>query len=191
MMIWFAVDPRNRILVFEEWPPTPFHETPSPHFGVAGYADLIKATEAGDNSHEHPIKNVVWRILDPNFGRTKSASSGRSLEDEFSDHLLSFDTSVDNDVTAGHLAVRQLLDDPARLFVSPNCRNVIQAFERYVYAEYTRNASELNKKEAPREEYKDAMDVIRYLAMSNVFHFDPTQRVLDHTGEVQNMGLGR
>lgn len=191
MMIWFAVDPRNRILVMEEWPPTSFHDTPSPHFGVAGYADLIKATEAGDNHHEHPITNVVWRILDPSFGRTRSASSGRSLQDEFSDFHLSFDCTVDNDVTAGHLAVRQLLDDPARLFVTPNCRNVIQSFERYVYAEYTKNSDELRKKEAPREEYKDAMDVVRYLAMSNVFYFDPGQRIESIAPLAQNMGLGR
>jgi hypothetical protein len=191
MIVWFAIDPRNRVIVFEEFPPTSFHETPSPYFGVSGYADLIRATEAGDNFHEHQIKNIVWRVMDPSFGRTRSASSGRTLQDEFSDFGLSFDCTVDNDITAGHLAVRQMLDEPPRLFITSNCKNVIQAFERYTYQDFPRVDTELRKKEAPREEYKDAMDVIRYMAMSNPFYFDPTQQVLDLSGNVRNMGLGR
>lgn len=189
MCIWFKVDARDRIIVYEEWPRTKFHETPSPSYGVAGYADLIKAIEQGDNFHEHPITNTVWRILDPAFGRSRSASSGRTLQDEFSDYMLAFDCTVDNDVTAGHLAVKQLLDDPPRLFVTPNCQNVIEAFERYVYDEFQRNASELKKKETPREEYKDAMDVVRYLAMTGPRWFDTGPRH-GPNGFPRNMGLG-
>lgn len=190
MMIYFAVDPRDRIIIFDEWPRTPFHETPSPTFGVEGYANLIKGIEAGDNTYERPYKGVVWRILDPLFGRSKSASSGRSLQDEFSDHLLAFDCTVDNDITAGHLAVRQLLDEPARLFVTPNCRNVIMAFERYVFDEFKRNADELRKNEKPREEWKDAMDVVRYMAMSAPRWFDMGAGFGGNGNFPVNMGLG-
>lgn len=190
MMAWFHVDPRDRIMVFEEWPRQKFHDAKAPDFGIPGYADLIKAIEGGDNFWGRPIKNLIWRIMDPQFGRSPSASNHRTPQDEFGDYLLGFDCTVDNDVTTGHLAVRQLLDEPVRLFVTPNCTNIIEGFDRYVYEEPKRNAGEMRKEKKPKEEYKDSMDVIRYLAMSDVRWFD-TGPVKAYAGAFpKNMGLG-
>ena len=174
-MAWYKVDPTNRIIIFEEWPATSYYETPGPQWGVGGYADKIKAIEMGDNFHEHPIESVLWRILDPNYGRSMSVS-GRTLQEEFEDFGLAFDCQVSDRIEPGHIAVQGMLQDPPQLLVTPNCKNIILAFERYVHAEYTKNASEINQKETPREEYKDFMDVVRYIVMSKPRYFDLSQK---------------
>ena len=186
-IIWAAIDPNDRHIIMEEWPITSYYETPGPQWGVKEYADKIKAIEAGDNQIEHPIENVLWRIMDPNFGRTLSASSGRCLQDEFEDYGISWDTQVNDKIDQGHIAVQGMLQDPPQLLVTPNCTNVIKAFERYVYDEYTRNADETRQKETPRDEYKDAMDVVRYLVMSRLRYVDISQR--PKTYYPKDMGL--
>lgn len=187
-MAWFAVTPRDHYILFEEWPKTEFVRQRSSDKGVSEYCSIIKAIEDGDNSTERPLKNVFWRIMDPSFGKSKSAATGRTLQDDFALQGLWFDCTVDNDIPSGHLAVKERLKDPATLFFTPNCKNLIQAMLRYAHEEYRRDEP-LRVKEKPKEDYKDFADVVRYLVKYDPWFFQPGQ-AQGGSFIPRNMGLG-
>lgn len=188
-MAWFAITPRDHYIIFEEWPKGEFVRMKSSDKGVADYVSIIRAIEAGDNHLERPITNVIWRIMDPSFGKSKSAATGRTLQDDFSVQGIWFDCTVQNDIPSGHLAVKERLKDPPTLFFTPNCKNAIQAMLRYAHDEYRRDEP-LRTKEKPKEDYKDFADVVRYLVMYDPWYFVPGAAVGNTLEIPRNMGLG-
>lgn len=188
--IWGVVTPRGHYHIFQEWPESNYWNTPNPKFGCDRYLSLFRQIEAGDNYIERPLENMLFFIMDPNFGRapqTGPKTGGRTMQMEFSDLGRDFDCSVDDDVSSGHLMVRSRLADPPRLFLTPNCQNLIHSFRRYNYDEYRQQQSFLRVKEAPREEYKDFMDTVRYLCKSEVTFIE---RRDDYGGYQETPGLG-
>lgn len=185
---WFALNARDEMIFFEEWPEQELSMATAPSFGTEGYKKMIEAIEGGQNSWCRPMQNVVWRIMDPNFGSTRQAATGQTLQGELSNLGMWFDCSVLNDIPSGHLAVRERMDTN-RLFFTPNCQNFIHSLERYVYDEFRRGSS-LNVKETPREEYKDFPDLVRYAVKSYPYYYNPCLPGLDEVTEMQNMGLG-
>jgi len=167
---WFAVNPRNDIILFEEWPRTEYYST-DVQLGTTGYLDLIRGIEAGDNSWNHPITNVMWRILDPNFGKTPSASSGLTLQRELAQLGMWFDCNVPDRVHDRHIVVQGRLERES-LIITPNCHNLILAMERYIHEEHKRPDAK-NPSEKPREAYKDGADVAGYTCIMNPTYFTP------------------
>lgn len=161
-MVWAAVTPHDVYICFDEYPLTFFWDTPTPDWGAKGYVEMIKAFEEGDNFWGRPIRNVLWRLIDPAFAHTMSAHSGRKLEDDLADYGMLFETDIDRDVTSGHLAVRQRFESNT-LLMTPNCRNLIHAVQRYNVDERRRPDGPGDLSEKPRDGYKDQADLLRYL----------------------------
>lgn len=169
-LAWFFVNPQHHLVFTNEWPNEPFVRIKTCSKGVKDYVELIRGIEKGDNQLGLPLENVVWRIMDPSFGKTKSAVSGRTLQQDFAMEGMWFDCTVDNTIEAGHLAVKERLRDPPQLFCTPHCQNIIDAMLHYRHAEFKRQeAFRVNEK--PSEDYKDFADLVRYAVMFNPTYF--------------------
>jgi hypothetical protein len=186
---WLAINPRDEMIFFQEWPQSHYwNYTSAPGFGTEGYFDALSAIEDGDNEFGRPIRNVIWRIMDPNFGRTKKATTGRTVQEEFAEFGWWFDTNVDDDITAGHLAVRQRLEQGSLVF-TPNCHNLVYAMNRYTYKESTIGGG-YALREKPSDEYKDFPDLVRYACMSPISWCDTAEIGRVRSVAVRNMGFG-
>lgn len=164
-MIWAWVDSRGDVTVFDEYPHEEFHQIKSSSLELKDYANVIKNTE-----DKFPCK-VEWRLIDPNFGNTKSWQSARTIRQEFyEDYNLSFENANDQ-IEAGHLQVKQYLNydftraisntNKPKLYILPKCRNTITALSHYAYKS---NENVLDQK------FKDFADCLRYLLMANPEH---------------------
>ena len=162
-MLWWMVNPRHEIVFIEEWPETPFYQTPGKR-SIDEYCEIITRVEKGDNRLARPIVNKVWPIMDPNYGRSPIGKSGVTLADELSSRGFYFDTSVNDDIWDRHLLVTSRLNMET-IFFLPHLTNTIEAMERYIHREY-RN-SPLAKDERGREEYKDGADCVGYTVVSD------------------------
>lgn len=167
-MAWFLVTPSNEIVFFHEWPDFEFHRAKSCDLDVPAYADLIRRTEADLGI------TITWRLMDPNYGVSRRVISNESIRDAFDRQRLSFDTDIDDKVADGHTAVKQLLNED-RLFLVPECRNLLFAFRFYCWKEDA-DKSGLVAREQPAEIGKDFADLVRYAAMRGCRYFDPRER---------------
>lgn len=198
-MAWGLVTPLDETIFLDEWPNFDFVKTKTFKAGVDDYLRIIHEKErevwktitegTAAMVEEEAEPNVQLRIMDPNFGRTPKAGTGRSLVDEFADRGMWFDSSVDDNLESGHLAVRTDLEAD-KLFVMPNCRNIIKSMENYTWDEY-RGKTDRSSKEQPKDRYKDFADVVRYARKYPVRYDDPgSMRVDFHLEEIRNGGLG-
>jgi hypothetical protein len=178
---WGVVTPRDQMVFIDEWPNVDFIRQKSWRASTPEYAETIRNKErnlwmtmtdasAAYVGEERPA-NIMWRIMDPNFGRTPKAGTGRTLEDEFCDFDLNFDTSVDDDVEEGHIVVKRDLYEKRLLFLD-NCTNTIKAMESYVWDEY-RGKTDRSPKEKPKDKYKDFADLVRYACKSDLHWMPP------------------
>lgn len=183
-MLWWMVTPIGELIFLDNWPTTDFYMTPADKLGVDRYAEIIHRIEAGDNQLGHPLQNVVYRILDPNAGRTPSFESGLTLQDLIERQGYYFDTTVRDDVEERHMLVTNRLLNGTVGFLS-HCDNTIMAMERYVHREY-RDAGPMRKDERAREEYKDGADCVGYTVV-----FDPPyfSGGYEPPRPIENMGL--
>jgi hypothetical protein len=177
---WGVVTPRNEKVFLCEWPDFDITKIRSYKATMDEYCEIINGVEDelwktttegmvyGFGRRPSP---VVWRIMDPNFGRAKKATTGTSVEDEFAERGLYFDTSVDDDIQSGHIAVRNAFGNE-ELFYLETCKNIIKATENYTWEEY-RGKTDHSPKEKPRDKYKDFMDVVRYAIKSELRFFQP------------------
>ena len=146
---WFVLDPADR----------------RPHHGLWAKCDplgtlyiydelvfkgTIKDTCAEIKKREtlmglHPEGMI--RILDPNKGLTPSAYNGLTLVQEFASHGVYFLTNVNDDVTLGHLAVKERLswdktkpfsttNSPKMYFVKENTRECVRQIQSYVWDDW-------------------------------------------------------
>ena len=198
-MGWGIVTPLDETIFLDEWPNFDFVKTKSFKAGVDEYLRIIhdkereiwktvtEGTAAGVEEAIEP--NVALRIMDPNFGRTPKAGTGRSLVDEFADRGMWFDSTVDDNLESGHLAVRTDLEND-KLFFMPNCSNLIKSMENYTWDEY-RGKTDRSAKEQPKDRYKDFADVVRYARKYPVCYEDPdAYRQTFSLEEIRNGGLG-
>jgi hypothetical protein len=176
-MSWTYVASDNTFYIFKEFPDEPFEKIHSNHYTYDHYSQII--------FRGPPTR---FRIMDPNSGRRRVGVTGRTVADEMAirsqpNRPLGFDTTVDDDVQAGHQAVRErLFYDNAtgqlpKLYVSDVCRNHITGFRNYTWDEYRgRNAEGRERKQKPRERYKHYMDCMRYLCMYPISSQAPTRQ---------------
>ena len=188
-MAWFVITPRDHLVWIDEWPTRPYLEFRESNMGLQDYVELIERVERGDNQLDRPLENVFFRILDPNFGKTKSAITGRTLQDDFAAAGLVFDCRIDDKIEAGHLAVKERLRDPPTLFFLPHCKNLIHSMQRYCWDEF-KQERRLGK-ETPSNDYKDFPDLVRYACMYDPRYFSPKDaRVKFDWAAIRNGGLG-
>lgn len=187
---WGIVTPRDETIFVDEWPNFDFAKQKSWKWSVDEYLTMMREKEKALWGREDgTVRELYFRIMDPNFGRTPKAGSARTLEDEFADRGVYFDTTVDDDLSDGHLAVRSDLYNN-RLFFFSNCTNTIKAMENYIWDEY-RGSSGRAPKERPRDNFKDFADLVRYARKSPVFFFKKEDVVSTfNINEIRNGGLG-
>ena len=161
-MLWRYVDAGGVLNYYDEYPDIPFEGAKDSSLTVTDYAAIIKAREGG--------RLVEQRILDRHFGAARRSLGGKTLKQEFADAGIEFRDSyaMDEEIETGIRKVKELLryntDKPIdslnrpRIRISPRCKNLILALERW-----GRNP-DTGK---PKEDYKDFADVLRYDAMSN------------------------
>jgi len=166
-MSWFTVTPRDEIIWIAEWPDFDFHGTKQWHWSVDNYFDKMNEVEKDLGIQGR----VIWNLMDPNFGRTQKAGTGATLEDEMNDRGRAFDTQIDDKVELGHIAVRDALADPARIFWTERCVNGIRGMEHYTWSDYRVKDGRI--KEAPMEQWKDFPDLSRYAVVYPVHYMDP------------------
>lgn len=172
--IWAKVDPFGKIYVIGE---IKFKGT------FAEYSKEVLMREVmEDEWHIRPMD--VIRILDPNKGNTPSAVSGLTLVNEFSNHGLFFNATVNDDITTGHLAVAGRLsyrkdlplsstNCPKLYFFKENTLECVRYMMRYTWSEWKGSGKdERSKKETPTEKFKDFPDCVRYLVMSGPSYFE-------------------
>jgi hypothetical protein len=194
MMAWWAVNPEGQILFFKEWPTSPFHEYRSCDYTWDDYAAFIKAEE---EKIPGGAGSVIYRFMDPNFGRSSKASAGVSISDYLGQQGMYFDTTVDDSLQNGHAAIRRRLSfdrnqplsptNHPMLRISKACWNLDYAFRHYIWDEVGSVA-----KEKPKDHAKDAMDVMRYTAAANP-EYITTDMLVPHIdlSIMANSGLGR
>lgn len=164
--LWAKCDPLGTIYIFDE---LVFKGT------IKDLCDRIKIREAEYNVS---TDNLI-RILDPNKGRTPSAVSGLTLVNEFAQHGVYFGVDANDDVTLGHLAVKEKLSwDKTKPFSTTNCpklyfiqertRECVRQLQSYVWDDW-RGVSKgaRSEKETVKDVNKDMPDCVRYLIIKD------------------------
>ncbi len=165
---WGVVTPRGDVVFTDEWPNQPFHKIKSWDSNVPDYVELFK-------QKEKDFPRVWFRLMDPNFGQTPKAGTGRTLVEEFDNHGVNFETRIDDDLTSGHAVVREALRNHS-LFFLDRCSNLIKSMENYTWDEFRGSlASGRMAKEKPRDLFKDFCDVVRYAIKFPVAHMEEMQ----------------
>lgn len=160
-ILWRYVDAAGVLHYYDEYPEFTFEGAKDSNLSVTDYAAIIRAKEQG--------RAMQSRILDRHFGIARRTVGGKSLQSEFAEVGLDFSDSysMDEEVETGISKIKDLLRwdktkpqdslNRPRIRISPKCRNLIAALERW-----GRNPQ--NGK--PLEQYKDFIDVLRYDVMS-------------------------
>lgn len=177
-MGWFAINPRGDMIFFKEWPESDFFSYRTPH-NLEGYVEIIR------NIEKNIRGPMCWRIIDPNFGRSKKFGDEESVEDQFARFGLRYDSRVNDDIPAGHLAVKQYLYfdrakpidelfNRPKLYIEQGCTNMIRAFLQYTWQK-RKTEDRKGLTERPEEKYKDFVDLARYAIMSSPKYIDRQQ----------------
>ena len=160
-VVWRWVDAAGVLHYYDEYPDFDFEGAKDSNLTVAEYADIFRVQEGG--------KAIEVRILDRHFGNVRRTNGGKTLKEEFAEAGLEFQDSyaMEEEVETGILKVKEFLRydkgkavdslNCPRIVISPKCRNLIAAFERW---------SRDPKSGKPQERWKDFMDLVRYDVMS-------------------------
>lgn len=171
---WAAVSPKSEVYFYDEDFSCDLIET---------YVDMVLARE---KSHSCITGR---RLLDPNFGSTRSSRTGKIFRDEIEeaahakDRHMAFDLPSD-DLISGHKSVNQALyydkeraiSDVNRphLYIFSNCRNTINSMLKYVYKDYSPRREDTDgKSELVQQKHKDFADCVRYTMVSNPVYSMP------------------
>jgi hypothetical protein len=161
-MLWRYVDAAGVLHYYDEYPETTFEGAKDSNLTVTDYAAIINGKEQG-----RPVES---RILDRHFGTARRSLGGQTLQEEFSAAGIDFRNSysMDEEIETGISKIKELLRwdktkpqdslNRPRIRISPKCRNLIAALERW---------GRDHKNGKPLEAYKDFIDVLRYDVMSN------------------------
>jgi len=184
-MIWVAVASDGTWYIYREWPDigygpwaeigqngkSRFAEASKPDGkGIADYVNLIRELEQGEKINE--------RIIDPRMGATpRQIEEGTTtIIDQLAEHDLFVIPSLGTggnvaEITAGIASINNLLSydntkeidaiNRPSLYISESCENTIDALLNYTASE------------GPNEAWKDPIDVIRYLAFSEIYYMEP------------------
>jgi hypothetical protein len=161
-ILWRFADMAGVVHYYDEWPDFPFQEAKDSNLTVKDYISLIHGRENG--------RKVDIRILDRHFGNVRRNLGGLTLRQEFAEQGLEFQDSYscDEEIETGIFKVKSYLAydkskpidglNRPKVIISPKCKNLIAALERW-----GRNP----KTAKPSDEYKDFADLIRYDLMTD------------------------
>lgn len=167
-MLWRYIDASGVLHYYDEWPNFPFEGAKDSNLTVSDYANIIRSKEAG--------RSCESRILDRHFGQIRRSMGGKTLKEEFSDAGIDFRDSyvMGEEVETGIAKVKEMLRwdkerpqdaiNRPRIRISPRCKNLIAAIERW---------GRDPKTGKPLESYKDFIDCLRYDVMSNPSLVEP------------------
>lgn len=154
-----------------EYPTEPFERIRVDIKSITEYVDIIK-------SIEKDIGDPYLRYIDPNYGNRHTRQTEaipRSIKDDLQDYGLYY-YDVSDSLEIGHRRVQEMLkytDDIApRLSFAPNLYNHIYALTHYRHG----NIDPLTSKEKINEDGKDFADLIRYLAVSDAWLYNPQSK---------------
>lgn len=171
--IWLAVDPLDRIWIYDEWPQGKFHEMNSSSRSLKDYMHILMEKEFG--------RMIYRRIIDGRAGKapllvgTQSGEHQDTLIDAFDDLSLkppfepSYICQTLGVTDPGHQKVKEYLrvapaTNEPNLFVLENCTNVIYSFQHNTWEE---------DKEKQAQFAKDPLDCIKYGLMDNPHWIEP------------------
>jgi len=112
---------------------------------------------------------TIHKVIDKNKGATPMSNTGKTIIETFADYHFNYEPAMDNDVSAGHSAIRDFLKVSSftnlpKLFIFPHCYNTYTALLRYTWDDHTGRAQDSRHyKEKPKEKFKDFIDLLRYL----------------------------
>ena len=166
---WFRVDPMNNKFVV-----------------------LSLAIDGNLNDLANQIKQVEecngWsvtvRLLDPNKGRTPTAVSRRTWQEELAERGLWFETDINDDIAFGHQLVKNLLsydktkplDDknhPKLYFARRGAELMIFSLRKYTYDTNLNKEKHDPFKEKPKDKFKDFPDTLRYAVVYGLEYREP------------------
>ena len=166
-MMWMAVDPMDRIWIYDEWPSSWFHEAKSSTSSLRDYAHIIREKEMGGPS-------IYRRVIDGRACKVPMLEGDKpeNLLDKFQALDLIFEPSYITQTLGiadpGHIAIKERLrvspatEEPS-IFILENCKNTIYAFQHNVWMDSRRENGTVS--ERPSEFAKDFLDLIRYALM--------------------------
>jgi len=188
---WLRIDQFNTSYIIREWPGVDdscyghrmFHKITSsePYILKDWIAMWIRIEKQLGivNTDDNRIKCV----MDPNFGRKPNSVTGINIYQEYQNEFARqgsprvVNTSVNDDLTAGHEAVRRLLKPTGhgeqKLIIDQRCKNIQFGLSNYMFDDWTGvNADKKSLRETIQDKYKDFPDLVRYHAMMPI-HFPP------------------
>ena len=119
--------------------------------------------------------SVARRIMDPNMGASPSGQRREvTWQDEFASAGLSCELGIDAEVGRSRINTMLKPDRDTmrpRMRVHTRCRDTVYQFNRYSWAEFSKNVDR-DPKQVPKDRNDDKPTLVKYLANSDpVFNF--------------------
>jgi hypothetical protein len=177
-VMWVAASPTGFCYIFAEYPYDPWENIHNTHHTIAHFVRETGRIQAGQ-SDRYPLLNrelvLHDNLGDPNKFKDRQPGTGKTMKEEYEDcGYEPINVKISDDVALGHNKVRELLFfDPQqeirapnlpRLYVFRGCRNTIQMFKNFAYAQKQGLSGGLSDKLDKTWECPAAC--IRYFAMS-------------------------
>lgn len=165
-IVWIAANVNGKKYIIDEFPndpQIPYHTMKSTTLTFSDIATIIVDRERANGWDPQKI----IRVMDPNYGRRQMAVLGLTIQEYFASLGLYFITDVNDDLFAGHGAIKNLLkvdlDGKPNLFIGDTCYNVWFQMTRYGIKENSARKFETDGlSERVAQKYKDFPDGIRY-----------------------------
>lgn len=176
--IWAWPQRNGDLIIFDEHPNEDFFKMHNCPWTREDYQRMYSQKETGYN---------VKRVIDRHFADVMTAANKKTLRQELGEIGMKYEPSysTSEEIETGILKVREYLRydstrdinsiNRPRLYVNPHCLNVIKGFTRWSIDPKTGKYS---------DDYKDPMDVVRYLVMANPKQYEP----LPYTPPVKRFG---
>lgn len=182
---WYAISPDEEFFAVREYPDgrtDPWERCANK--SKLGYDDYVNIIRRVEESLPGGPDRVMYRFMDPNFGRTgTTASRGVTVQRELHDtsielgYELHFSTNVSDNRMAGEMAVRDRLDwdttqppsaiNRPSLYISQSCRNHWWSINNLQHPETTDGWDTYERKK-PTGPATDFTDLLRYLCVARV-----------------------
>jgi len=173
---WF-VNANNDIYFFKNYPTEPMPDIKSCDLTIKNYADMFKKVQA-----EFCKGKITYWFGDPNkFLTTRKLKdkAGQTLQDDYAEEGVFFDTMINDSHHDGHSAVRDYLyydvekprgyNNNPKIYVSDDCWNINTSMLRFTWNE---KKSAVSNKEVVEEKWKDFADTVRYTIIKHPIYIE-------------------
>ena len=178
---WAAVDPYDTLYFFDEME---YAGT------VRELVEEIRRREAMWNMWPNKkLIRQVKRLIDPNKGKAPAKVGDKGdLIQTLNKHKMHFFGAINDDLTDGHLAVKQYMKydkskpvgerNHPQLYITNNCKKIIHGITHYLWDEY-RDTADKSSKEKPKDLHKDFPDCVRYTVILKPRYKAPPIKISD------------